>query len=212
MLTQDSNLTSPERTTSRLEAFSDGVFAVAITLLVLNIQIPHLKDLPPGTTLVSALVAQWPVYLGYVSSFLTIGIVWANHHNTFKAILKINHTLLILNLILMMSVTLIPFTTALLTEYLREPGEPQHTAAAIYALGWLLLGGAYGGVWTHAVNTELVDPHMTGRVRRQVLQRILFGTLFYIVAFVAALFSAELSVLVCVALAIYYLFPAPSLE
>ncbi|HEY3344060.1 MAG TPA: TMEM175 family protein [Anaerolineaceae bacterium] len=73
-----------EKSTTRLEAFSDGVFAIAITLLVLNIQVP--RDLPPGTRLTDELLRQWPVFLGFLTSFATIGIMWINHHRMFNLI------------------------------------------------------------------------------------------------------------------------------
>ena len=88
--------------TSRIEAFSDGVFAIAITLLVIEIGVPHLGGEPEGTTLVGALVDRWPSYLGYVISFLVIGTVWANHHNRFRFIVRSNHVLLFLNTLFLM--------------------------------------------------------------------------------------------------------------
>jgi uncharacterized membrane protein len=88
--------------TARIEAFSDGVFAIAITLVVIEIGVPHLGDEPEGTTLVGALVERWPSYLGYVISFLVIGTVWANHHNRFRFIVRSNHILLFLNTLFLM--------------------------------------------------------------------------------------------------------------
>ncbi len=78
--------------TGRVEAFSDGVFAIAITLLVLDLKVP--RDLPPGTTLLHALLAQWPSYVAFVTSFATIGIMWINHHTLFTLIKRTDHTLL----------------------------------------------------------------------------------------------------------------------
>ena len=87
---------------ARTEAFSDGVFAIAITLLVIEIGVPHLEDEPEGTTLVGALMDRWPSYLGYVISFLVIGTVWANHHNRFRFIVRSDHVLLFLNTLFLM--------------------------------------------------------------------------------------------------------------
>jgi uncharacterized membrane protein len=94
--------TSQDNDTSRIEAFSDGVFAIAITLLVIEIGVPHLGDEPEGTTLFGALVDRWPSYLGYVISFLVIGTVWANHHNRFRFIVRSDHVLLFLNTLFLM--------------------------------------------------------------------------------------------------------------
>jgi len=102
-----------ENETGRLEAFSDGVIAVAITLLVLDIKVPHATDLGGGT-LLRALSHQWPVYLAYLTSFATILVMWLNHHNLFKQIKRVDHTLLLLNGLLLLGVTLVPFPTALI--------------------------------------------------------------------------------------------------
>ena len=118
---------SAGRDTGRIEAFSDGVFAIAITLLVIEIGVPHVE----GTTLFGALVEQWPSYLGYVISFLQIGVIWANHHNRFRFIVRSDHVLLFLNILFLMCVAFIPFPTALLAEYLQ--GIERTTAGAVYA-------------------------------------------------------------------------------
>src|SRR5579864_8408932 len=102
--------------TGRLEAFSDGVFAVAITLLILNIQVPSVGA---STRLAQALIASWPSYLSYVLSFVTVGITWINHHQMFKYITRTDHTLLFLNLLILMCITFIPFPTALLAQYIQ---------------------------------------------------------------------------------------------
>ena len=99
----------------RIEAFSDGVFAIAITLLVIEIGVPHIQG--EGTTLSHALLEQWPSYLGYAISFLQIGVIWANHHNRFRFIARSDHILLFLNILFLMCVAFIPFPTALLAEY-----------------------------------------------------------------------------------------------
>ena len=119
----------------RLEAFSDGVFAIAITLLVLDIHVPD-----PSTTadLAQQLGSQWPSYVAYGVSFLTIGIIWINHHAMLRRIKAIDHEILILNLLLLLCVGLLPFTTALMAAYLKE-SEGETLAAAIYAGSFLLM-------------------------------------------------------------------------
>ncbi len=196
--------------TSRLAAFSDGVFSVAITLLVLNIQVPHLKDSPTPITLMSALLSQWPTYLSYVISFFTIGVVWANHHRTFKYIMRSDHNLRMLNLFLLMTVTLIPFTSALLSEYIQQP-EHQQTAAFVYGLGWLLLSIAYNLVWRYAVVKQFIDPRVNAAASRIMTQRVVVGLFFYSIAVIVALFSAVLSVAICLVLVIFYLIPTEAL-
>lgn len=100
----------------RVEAFSDGVFAIAITLLILEIKVPE----GAGEHLWTALGAQWPSYAAYVVSFLVIGIMWANHHTVFGYVARVDRTLLFLNLLLLLVVAALPWPTALLAEYLRE--------------------------------------------------------------------------------------------
>ena len=195
---------------NRLQAFSDGVFGVAITLLVLNIQVPHLKDYQGISTLAAELLKQWPVYLSYIISFFTIGIVWANHHNTFMMIVRADHTLRMFNLLLLMSVTLIPFTTALLSEYIQQPGE-QQTAAFIYSLGWVFLSTAYNLLWRYAVRRKYIDSQLSAALVKKLTWRVFTGFILYIVAVVSALFSAAISIFICLALVVFYLIPAESL-
>src|ERR1044071_6817642 len=111
-----------EKETGRTEAFSDGVFAVAITLLVLNIKIPGL-DLSPGhlpadKDLWPMLVKEWPMLAAYATSFATIGVMWLNHHRLYTHIKRIDTGLLLLNLLLLLVIVFIPVPTALIAEYL----------------------------------------------------------------------------------------------
>jgi uncharacterized membrane protein len=100
--------------TGRVEAFSDGVFAIAMTLLVLDINVP--RDLAPGRTLVQALAGQWPTYLAFVTSFATILIMWVNHHRLFTQIGRWDDRLLFGNGLLLLGVVLVPFPTALVPK------------------------------------------------------------------------------------------------
>ena len=103
--------------TARVEAFSDGVFAVAITLLILEIKVPGYEG-----DLGAKLLLQWPSYLAFVISFAFIGVMWINHHRLFTHIRKSDDMLLMLNLALMFSVCIVPFTTALLAAHIGHPG------------------------------------------------------------------------------------------
>jgi uncharacterized membrane protein len=121
--------------TNRLESFSDGVIAVAITLLVLDIHVPN----PGGpNTLAHELASNWPNYAAYVVSFLTIGIIWIHHHMMIGWLREADHTILILNLLLLMSVGVLPFAASLMSTYLKE-ASGQHLAAAIYSGSFLLM-------------------------------------------------------------------------
>src|ERR1041385_9184169 len=101
--------------TARLEAFSDGVYAIAITLLVLDLKVPMVQD----GKLASALLHQWPMYFAFLISFAFIGIMWVNHHRLFNHIRRCDNRLLFLNLLLLLGVTVVPFPTALLAAHLK---------------------------------------------------------------------------------------------
>src|SRR5256714_2160676 len=120
---------------ARVEAFSDAVIAVAITLLALDLRVPD--PAAPGS-LAHHLGQQWPSYAAYVVSFLTIGIIWINHHAMIRRLRAVDHSMLVLNLLLLLCIGALPFTTALIAEYLRA-SQGQHLAAAIYACSFLAM-------------------------------------------------------------------------
>src|SRR5450631_3740903 len=107
-----------QRGPERLEAFSDGVFAIAITLLVLEIRVPPAEALATPSGLIQALGALWPSYLGYALSFVTVGIMWANHHNLIRLVATVSHGLILANLVLLLVVGFVPFPAALLAATL----------------------------------------------------------------------------------------------
>src|SRR5690349_4976311 len=109
-----------EKETGRLESFSDGVFAVAITLLVIDLKVPQVdvNAASPSLELARALLKQWPSYLTFVTSFATILIMWVNHHNLFKLIQRTDTHFLFINGLLLLLVTSVPFPTALVSQYL----------------------------------------------------------------------------------------------
>jgi uncharacterized membrane protein len=117
-------------TKGRLEAFSDGVLAIVITLLAFELRAPELE---PGQTLASALWEQWPSYLAYLLAFAQIGVIWLNHHRLFDQVRSVDGVLLLLNLNLLMWITLIPFPTTLVAEHLRGGGEATETAVAVFS-------------------------------------------------------------------------------
>ena len=173
----------------RLEAFSDGVFAIAITLLVLDIHVPD-----PSTTadLAQQLGSPWPSYVAYGVSFLTIGIIWINHHAMLRRIKAIDHEILILNLLLLLCVGLLPFTTALMAAYLKE-SEGETLAAAIYAGSFLLI----------AVPIDAAT-------RRTIITRGVAGLVPYLAATILAVVSPYVSLAICGAVAAFYALPLAS--
>ena len=194
--------------TNRLEAFSDGVFAIAITLLVLDIHVP---EPGPGSELAHQLGAQWPSYAAYAVSFLTIGIIWINHHAMIRRLRAIDHGIMTWNLLFLLCVGILPFTTALMAAYLKE-GQGEHLAAAIYSGSFLLMSVAFAGTNRHILFSKprlLVEPLEEGR-RRLILARGVYGLAPYLVATVLALVSPYLTLAICAAVAGFYALPFAS--
>jgi uncharacterized membrane protein len=195
--------------TNRAEAFSDGVFAIAATLLVLELKIPHVE---PGG-LPEALLERWPSYATYVVSFLTIGIIWVNHHAVMDRIESVNRPLLFLNLVFLMSVAAIPFPTALLADYL-QAGHDERLAAAVYGATMAVMGITFGLIWAYAVlSGDLLHPRINRALARRSLLIFAAGNPLYLLAIGVSLVSAEAALAIYALLALFYLFDAlPPLE
>jgi uncharacterized membrane protein len=191
--------------TERTETFSDGVFAIAITLLVLEIGVP----VPGEGSLGHALVEQWPAYASYLVSFFTIGIIWINHHAVFAGLARADRGLLILNLLLLAWVALIPWPTHLIAEYMREGGSDERVAALVYAGTMAGMGLSFGALWTYATrNRRLVGDWLSDEQIRARTVRFTVGGPIYVAAMLLALVAAVASLAVIGALAVYYLLPA----
>ncbi len=194
-----------DRDTSRLEAFSDGVFAVAITLLVLNIQVPHVSD---HDSLLTGLGNSLSSYLGYVTSFLLIGLFWANHHYLFKYVMRTDHFLLLLNILLLMCVVLIPFATELLTAYIHS-GDNSYIAAMLYCGTILLTSIMYNLLWYYAsVHYRLVDNNIPLDVLQQMSRRYLISLPLYVFTLIVGRISVEACLVLNIIIALVYALPA----
>jgi uncharacterized membrane protein len=191
--------------TNRLEAFSDGVFAIAITLLVLEIPVPEPSD---AETLGHQLLAQWPSYAAFFVSFLTIGIIWINHHAMVRRLRLADHSILVWNLFLLMTVSALPFTTALMAQYLKE-AQGESLAAAIYSGSFLVMGLVFAGMNRHVLfhRTELLEAGIPERTRRVALYRAVQGLIPYAVATAVAPLTPYLTIAICAAVAIFYALP-----
>jgi TMEM175 potassium channel family protein len=190
--------------TNRLESFSDGVIAVAVTLLVLNIDVP-----PPGSgSLGHELLKQWPTYAAYATSFITIGIIWINHHAMISRLGRADHTILMLNLALLLSIGVLPFGTDLVATYLRE-GHGQHLAAAIYAGLLLVMSLAFATLNRHILYAKpnMLAAPIEAERRRKILARGIAGLVPYAIAVAVAPISAYLTVILCAAVAVFYALP-----
>jgi len=194
--------------TNRMEAFSDGVIAVAITLLVLGIQVPK----PGGSpSLIDELGQQWPSYAAYFTSFLTIGIIWINHHAMIDRLQRSDHVILILNLVLLMSIGVIPFATSLMAAYLRQ-SSGESVAAAVYSGSFLVMSIAFAVLnWAILLGKAgQIGEELSLAQRRAILRRSIIGLIPYALATALAFVSPYLTLVICAALAAYYAHPAAS--
>jgi len=181
------------------------VIAIAITLLILEVDVP--KPESPGT-LAHKLAEQWPSYAAYFVSFLTIGVIWINHHAMLRRVQVVDHSVLIFNLLLLMLVAVLPWSTALMAAYLREDAG-QHLAAAIYAGSFLAMAGSFYAVQRHLMQRpELLLPTIGPDERAEVRRRNRAGLLPYLVAVAAAPLSSYLVLAICAAVGIYYSLPS----
>jgi uncharacterized membrane protein len=189
--------------TQRIEAFSDGVFAIAITLLIIEIGVPHIEG---GESLAEKLGDLWPSYGAYVLSFVMIGIYWANHHWFFKLFVRTDHIFLVLNVLFLMAIAFLPFPTAVLGEYLDNDAERQ-TAVSLYALGLLLPALSWLLVWLYANWRGLVDAHLAPDFRRFMTVQYLLSNALFAGALVLSFLNAWAALTIVVGLTLLYLIP-----
>ena len=193
----------------RLEAFSDGVFAIAITLLVLEIRVPPAADVAKPEVLVADLAALWPSYLGYVVSFVTIGIIWANHHNLFRLVGTVSHGLILANLLLLLAAGFVPFPTALLAATLGTPSG--QIGVLVYAATFVALAIAFNVLWYVVRRSPgVLRPEIEQRTIDSINRSYRLGPPGFLAAFVAALINPSLGMAVIVALVALYLLPSSS--
>jgi uncharacterized membrane protein len=191
-----------EKETTRVEAFSDGVYAIAITLLVLEIKVPHAADGP----LAAALLRLWPSFVAYGLGFATIGVMWLNHHRLFQMIHRVDDVLLFINLLLLLLVSFTPFPTALLAEHLGS--DNARVAAMLYTGNSVLLAVCYVSLWRYAARDGRLLGRSVDRAHADALSRqYSYGPLYYVAAFLVALVSAPVAIGICMALAIFFSLP-----
>jgi TMEM175 potassium channel family protein len=192
-----------ESDTGRLETFADGVIAIAITLLILEVKVPD----APGDQLGAAVVHAWPSYAGYVVSFLTIGVIWVNHHHMFKLIQRTTHAFLILNVVFLMTIAFLPWPTALVAAYIRDPAG-RRVAAAVYGLTMVAIAVMFNVVWWYAAKRgQLLVPALDQEAVARAGRSYLLGPVVYGVATLVAPINAFVSLSIYAALAVYWLLP-----
>jgi uncharacterized membrane protein len=200
--------TQAEPTTTRFEAFSDGVFAIAITLLVIEIRPPNEQQVEALGGLGRALLGLWPSYAGYVISFITIGIMWANHHSVVRLMARVDHGLIVWNLLLLMAISFTPFTTAVMADHLPHPGWDRTIAVAFYCASFTLTALFYNGLWRHAAHKRrLLHAHVSDAQVRAITRAYWPGTFLYGLAAAAAFVAVEAALAIVAGLALFYILP-----
>jgi len=195
--------------TGRVEAFSDGVFAIAITLLILDIKVP---EPPEGFASVSAaegtrwllheLARHWTAYVAYLMSFVVILVMWVSHHRIFAMIAKVDRPFLFWNGLLLMLICIVPFPTSLLATYFLTPAAK--VGAAVYAGHGVAISCAFQALWWYATRGgRLMAPGTEAEVAR-LSARYRFGPLMYVLAFLVAFVSATASLTLCLGFAAFF--------
>jgi len=189
---------------SRFEAFSDGVFAVAITLLALDLTVPGPG--PGHPHLSQQLHDKGPAFLAFLISFLTIGIIWVNHHALVRSIVKVDRSLLFLNLVLLLFVVLLPFATATEADYFPANTRDAQLAMALYAGAALGMSVGFGAIFEWTLHGQRVYQPVPPDKRWAARARFVGGGLVYVVAIIVALFNAVASFVLIGLVAVYYIF------
>ncbi len=191
----------------RLEAFSDGVFAIVITLLILDVKVPT----EAAGHLGRELAAQWPQYAAYLSSFLIVGTIWLNHHAVVSLLARLDHGIQVHNLLLLLPVSVLPWPTAVLAEYLRDgtTGD-KRVAVLLYGITSSLMAVAFNLMWHYLLrHPELRRPEVTRESLAVRNRRFNIGLLSYPVVTLVGLISVPLFLVLVFALAVLYLLPTP---
>jgi uncharacterized membrane protein len=186
--------------TSRIEAFSDGVFAIAITLLILDVHVPTAAQGPLG----SALRRQWPTYVAYLISFAFIGIMWVNHHRLFNHIRRSTNGLTFLNLLLLLGVSVVPFPTALLAAHYYSGGRT--LAAAVFNGTYVVIAIFFNVLWHHVVRRGLLDS-ATQDSADAISRQYAVGPISYLICFGLTWVSVPASLALNVGLAVFFAVP-----
>jgi uncharacterized membrane protein len=195
-----------QKETNRIEAFSDGVFAIAITLLVLELKVPHMSHEDGSNAgLLWALLDLWPSYMALLVSFVTILIMWISHHRLFELIRKTDSVFMMLNGFLLMLVTVVPFPTAILAEYFGHAGS--RVACLAYTVIFLWIGIAFNLMWHYAARgNRLLKSSITPAHKRSVSQKYALGPVAYLVAVASVFFDERLSMWIIGVIAVFFAF------
>lgn len=188
-----------EKETARIEAFSDGVFAIAVTLLVLELHVPEIGSGKSPDLLFEELCKQWPGYIAFIISFFSIFIIWVNHHKVFKQIYKRNTGLMFANGLILFLVSLVSYPSALLARFYLS--DSKQLSVTIYTGLFVLINLAFNLLWYQAVkDRDLLRPGISEEAIRQLRNNYLYGFPTYLIAFMISFFYPDAAMLICILL------------
>lgn len=193
----------PEKDTTRIEAFSDGVFAIAITLLILDIQVPHSADL--HGSLLSELGKHWANYLSFFIGFFSILVCWINHHHICNYILRCDNNMQILNSLILLVVIIVPFSTSLLAEYINQ--SEQQTAIAIYGITYCFMALVYDLMWNYAYKFKFTNPDVDDKFLKAIKRIYDIGIFYTLFAFAVSFVSVIAGLVLYTLMFCIYFFP-----
>ena len=190
-------------TKNRVEAFSDGIFAIVVTLLVFEIKVPHIEHINSSAELLSALIALFPKFFSWVISFLTICIVWVNHHRIFEMFKGFTVPLLWLNVHMLLWICFVPFPTALIGDYPHNPLAVASYGLVMFCTGTAFVATRYYGYRNRAL---LKDNVPMGMYKQNMVFAFIFGSVLYLAAAAMAFVSTYVSFLMYFLIAVYFAF------
>lgn len=200
-----------EKETGRIEGFSDGVFAIAITLLVLDLHLPEENAITNGNDLLIFMKNQWPTFLAFILSFFSIFIMWVNHHKIFKQIYSRNSAIMFANGLILFLVSAVSYPTALLARYFN--GEASSIVVAIYTGTFVLINLAFNLLWFLASrNKKLLRPGITDEAIKKIHNNYLYGLPIYLVALLFSFWIPAVSLIIILGLWIFWALSSGKIE
>lgn len=200
-----------EKETVRIEGFSDAVFAIAVTLLVLDLHLPEENLIKNGNDLVIFMKNQWPVFLAFILSFFSIFIMWVNHHKIFKQIYSRNSAVMFANGLILFLVSAVSYPTALLARYFN--GEASSVVVAIYTGIFVLINFAYNLLWFLASrNKKLLRPGITDAAIKKIRNNYLYGFPVYLIALIFSFWIPAVSLMILLGLWIFWALSSGKIE
>jgi len=192
-----------EKETARIEAFSDAVFAIAVTLLVLDLHVPEFKEGMQPRVLLAEMLLQWPGYVAFTISFFSIFIVWVNHHKIFKQIYKRNTGVMFANGLILFLISLVSFPSALLARFYLTPSK--QLSVTIYTGLFVLVNLAFNFLWQQASrDMALLRPGISAAAIREIRNDNLYGLPVYVAAFILSFYQPDAAMVICMLLWVFW--------